>query len=63
MQNRDECKMEMKGIRLGERQDLVIVKQVEFGVYLAPSAEKEEERVMIITVFLKSTLRPCESVI
>ncbi len=47
MQNRDECKMEMKGIRLGERQDLVIVKQVEFGVYLAPSAEKEEERVLL----------------
>lgn len=47
MENRDECKMERKGIRLGERQDLVIVKQVEFGVYLAPSAEREEERVLL----------------
>lgn len=34
-------------IRLGERQDLVIVKEVEFGVYLAPLAEKEEERVLL----------------
>lgn len=34
-------------IRLGERQDLLIVKEVEFGVYLAPSSEKEEERVLL----------------
>ena len=31
-------------IRLGERQELVIVKQVEFGVYLASSEEEGEER-------------------
>ena len=32
---------------LGEKQDLVIVKQVEFGVYLAESKETEEERVLL----------------
>ena len=32
-------------IRLGEKQDLVIVKQVEFGVYLAVSQEEGEEKV------------------
>lgn len=34
-------------IRLGERQELVIVKMVEFGAYLAPSAEQMEERVLL----------------
>ncbi len=34
-------------IRLGERQKLVIVKAVEFGVYLAPSSEQKEERILL----------------
>lgn len=32
---------------LGERQELVIVKKVEFGAYLAVSPEKSEERVLL----------------
>lgn len=34
-------------IRLGEKQELVIVKGVEFGVYLAVSQEEAEERVLL----------------
>ncbi len=34
-------------IQLGEKQSLIIVKKVEFGVYLAPSKEKQEERVLL----------------
>lgn len=34
-------------IRLGERQKLTIVKTVDFGVYLAPSGEENEERVLL----------------
>lgn len=34
-------------IRLGEKQRLEIVKKVDFGVYLAPTVEKEEERVLL----------------
>lgn len=34
-------------IRLGERQELEIVKTVEFGVYLAPSASQADERVLL----------------
>lgn len=34
-------------IRLGEKQKLIIVKKVEFGVYLAPSKEHQEERVLL----------------
>lgn len=34
-------------IRLGERQELVIVKIVDFGVYLAASREDEQERVLL----------------
>lgn len=34
-------------IRLGEKQELEIVKQVEFGVYLAVSAEEMDERVLL----------------
>lgn len=34
-------------IRLGEKQELVIVKKVEFGVYLAVSEESAEERVLL----------------
>lgn len=34
-------------IRLGEKQELVIVKKVEFGVYLAVSGEEAEERILL----------------
>jgi len=34
-------------IRLGEKQKLVVVKKVEFGVYLATSKEQQEERVLL----------------
>lgn len=34
-------------IRLGERQELVIVKEVDFGVYLAASPENSSERVLL----------------
>ena len=34
-------------IRLGEKQELEIVKQVEFGVYLAVSAQEMDERVLL----------------
>lgn len=42
MQGKDD-----KMIRLGEKQDLVIVKKVDFGVYLAVSQEEAEERVLL----------------
>ncbi len=34
-------------IRLGETQKLEIVKTVDFGVYLAPSKEQEEEKILL----------------
>lgn len=34
-------------IKLGEWQRLVIVKKVDFGVYLAPSAQEKEERILL----------------
>jgi len=34
-------------IRLGEKQKLVVVKKVEFGVYLSTSKEHQEERVLL----------------
>ena len=34
-------------IRLGERQELVIVKEVDFGIYLAASPESSSERVLL----------------
>jgi len=34
-------------IRLGEKQKLIIVKKVEFGVYLAPSMEEIQERILL----------------
>lgn len=34
-------------IRLGEKQELVIVKKVEFGVYLAASPEEKENRILL----------------
>lgn len=34
-------------LRLGEKQKLVIVKKVEFGVYLAESVEESEDRVLL----------------
>lgn len=36
-----------KDFRLGEKQRLTAVKKVEFGIYLAPSMEKQEERVLL----------------
>ena len=41
----DECGGNM--IRLGESQVLVIVKKVDFGVYLAVSPEEDRERVLL----------------
>lgn len=34
-------------VRLGEKQRLTIVKKVDFGVYVAPSEERQEERVLL----------------
>ena len=34
-------------IRLGEKQKLVVVKKVDFGVYLAPSKEDAKERILL----------------
>lgn len=34
-------------LKLGETQKLTVVKTVEFGVYLAPSKERQEERVLL----------------
>lgn len=34
-------------IKLGEKQTLVIIKKVEFGVYLAPSPEEVDDRVLL----------------
>lgn len=34
-------------IQLGEKQELVIVKKVEFGIYLSPSMEEGEPRVLL----------------
>lgn len=34
-------------IRLGEKQTLVVVKKVEFGVYLAPSVEEVQDKVLL----------------
>lgn len=34
-------------IKLGEKQTLVIIKKVEFGVYLAPSQEEVDDRVLL----------------
>lgn len=34
-------------IRLGEWQEMVVIKKVEFGVYLAPDAEEKEERILL----------------
>lgn len=41
----DKCGGNM--IRLGESQELVIVKKVDFGVYLAVSPEEDRERVLL----------------
>ncbi len=39
--------MVMNMIRLGEKQTLYIVKQVDFGVYLAPEKDSQEEKVLL----------------
>ncbi len=36
-----------KMVKLGEKQTLIVVKQVEFGVYLAPSLEEVEDKVLL----------------
>ena len=41
------AEMRISMIRLGERQELVIVKQVEFGVYLAVSFEDAAEHILL----------------
>ena len=38
---------EAEMIRLGERQELFIVRKVEFGVYLAASPEEKSEVVLL----------------
>lgn len=35
------------GIRIGEKQNLIIVKQVDFGVYLAPDKNMPEDKVLL----------------
>jgi len=40
-------------IRLGEKQELVIIKQLEFGVYLADSAEAEQKDVQKVLLPIK----------
>ena len=37
----------MNSIRLGEKQELIVVKEVEFGVYLAKEPEEEKEKVLL----------------
>jgi len=34
-------------IRLGEKQKLVMIKKVDFGVYLAPSKEQQEDKILL----------------
>lgn len=34
-------------VKLGEKQKLIVVKQVEFGVYLAPSLEEVQDKVLL----------------
>ena len=38
---------EVSMIRLGEKQELIIVKKVEFGVYLAASEETAQDKVLL----------------
>ncbi len=47
MRARQSAQMGIKMIKLGETQELTIVKIVEFGVYLAISKERQEERVLL----------------
>lgn len=47
MERAHNAQMGIRMIRLGETQDLTIVKKVAFGVYLAPSKEMSEERVLL----------------
>ena len=34
-------------VQLGERQKMVVVKTVDFGVYVAPAVEEAEEKVLL----------------
>lgn len=47
MERAHNAQMGIRMIRLGETQELTIVKKVAFGVYLAPSKEMSEERVLL----------------
>lgn len=47
----------MNEIRLGEKQELIVVKAVDFGVYLAPSAQQKEQRVLLPA---RQTPRDCK---
>ncbi len=49
-------------IKLGEKQTLVIVKKVEFGVYLAVSAEEADERVLLPAKQAPENAEPGEKV-
>lgn len=49
-------------IKLGEKQELVIVKKVEFGVYLAVSAENAEERILLPAKQVPADAGPGDSV-
>ena len=63
-------------IKLGEKQTLVVVKKVEFGVYLAESKETAEDRILLpvkqvpegakigdkVEVFVGSAEHPMEEV-
>lgn len=49
-------------IKLGEKQELVIVKKVEFGVYLAASEESAEERILLPAKQVPADAKPGDHV-
>ncbi|MCM1101261.1 MAG: S1-like domain-containing RNA-binding protein [Clostridium sp.] len=48
-------------IRLGEKQNLVIVKTVDFGVYLAVSAQRAQERILLPAAQVPKDSKPGDS--
>lgn len=48
-------------IRLGEKQNLVIVKMVDFGVYLAVSAQQAQERILLPAAQVPKGSKPGDS--
>lgn len=48
-------------IRLGEKQNLVIVKTVDFGVYLAVSAQQAQERILLPAAQVPKGSKPGDS--